>query len=434
MKAFASFNRIFFAGLIGIISFTAYTQSDSLGHSSVIAAQPVNSSNKVQKQTHSSDTTVVGEQAISEQIKLERDKQLKALSDQLKKNEEEVARLTNRLSSINEKKTAEKINAMEDLQLALDSRLKILEERPRTRTNLNGQLAFTELLSIQRDIQPADLFLTSQTFFTQLGDLTNLQNYQDFSTWKEEYDKWYARQSDRDQMEQMLNNSINLISNVSNNVPLYGSIVQSVSYGITAMVTSLNKKDRKLANETPKMLNLLNSISQFSYQKSMIDNEWEEINEELFQLKNENHKLLKEQMQYYGLDSSLFRSNYLEETLDNVREDYKNKCRKAISDKLLQLDCEEANRGKWMSQVEVYMYKVQALRLRFGHLTLRMIDNIDRYRTLIGIYSDPTKFPAEFTHKLVQLQTSLNAVQSKFYASFNPEKYIEESSVMYIER
>ena len=101
---------------------------------------------------------------------------------------------------------------------------------------------------------------------------------------------------------------------------------------------------------------------------------------------------------------------------------------------MIQLDQDKANQGKWMSQVEIYMYKVQSLRLRFGNLTLRMLENINRYQKLISVYSDATKFPAEFTQKLVQLQTSLNAVQSKFYTSFNPEKYIEESSVMYIER
>lgn len=371
---------------------------------------------------------------IVEQIKDDRDRQLKELTEKLQRNEAEVSKLTEKLSSIDDKKTSEKIKAMENLQIALDSRIKIIEETPKTRTSLNGQLAFTELLSIQRDIQPADLFLTSRTFFTQLGNVSNLQQYNDFNNWRTEYDKWYTKQKSNDQMLELVNSSVKLIGDAANNVPLYGSIVQTVSSGISALVTSLGRKDKDLAEKTPKMLRLLNVTSQFEYQKSLIDHEWELINKELFQLQLEDSLLLNEQLAYYGLSEKEYRKNYLEETLDNKRETYKNGCRKIISEKLTALDSDKETKGKWIGQVEIYMYKVQSLRLRFGQLTTRMLSNIERYESLISVYSDNTKFPSEFTNKLTGLSGTLSAVKNKFYTSFRPAKYIEDSAVMYIER
>lgn len=369
---------------------------------------------------------------ISEQIKDERDKQLKELMEKLQKNEAEVSRLTEKLSTIDQRKTNEKIKAMENLQIALDNRIRIIEETPKIRTSLNGQLAFTELLSIQRDIQPAELFLTSSAFFTQLGEVGNLQNYNDFNSWKTEYDKWYEKQSNNDQMIQLVNSSITLISNPINKVPLYGSIVQSVTSGVTFMMTSMGNKEKHLMEKTPSMLRLLNATSQFEYQKSMIDHEWELINKELNLLQVEHRQLLKEQLGYYGLSESECQLQYLGETLDSKRDAYKNNCRLTISDRLNALDV--STKGKWMGQVEIYMYKVQSLRMRFGQLTMRMLSNIQRYEELIAVYSDHTKFPLEFTGKLISLQSSLAAVRNKFYTSFNPAKYIEDSAVMYIER
>ena len=155
--------------------------------------------------------------SISEQIKTERDNQLKDLNEKLKRNEEEVNRLTEKLAAADSRTSTdkEKINDLEQLQIALDNRLKFLEEGPKTKINLNGQLAFTELLSIQRDIQPLDLFLSSQSFFNQLGNIGKIQNYSTFTNWKKDYDNWYNRQGKGDAMMEVINSSLNLISAVA---------------------------------------------------------------------------------------------------------------------------------------------------------------------------------------------------------------------------
>ncbi|MBC6368481.1 hypothetical protein [Algoriphagus sp. AK58] len=376
------------------------------------------------------------ENTINEQIKNERDAQLKELNDKLKTNEELISKLTEKLAATDSKTATdkEKIKDLETLQLALDDRLRILEETPKTKINLNGQLAFTELLSIQRDIQPVDLFLTSQTFFTQLGNIGKIQQYNGFTSWKSEYDKWYKKQGQEDPLVNVLNTSINLISSASAAVPLYGTMVNTAISGINNIMMTMGKREKDLYDKTPQMLLLLNVTSQFEQQKSIIDHEWTLINKELEQLQKENTELLQEQMSYYGISMDRYQSRYLRATLDSDREAFKNECRKIISDKLSGLDKNPSSKGKWLGQVETYMYKVQSLRLRFGQLTMRMMANIEQYQQLITMYSDATKFPAEFTSKINSLNNPLNSLKNKFNSSFNPARYIEDSAVMYIER
>jgi len=375
-------------------------------------------------------------QEISEQIKTDRDNQLKELNEKLKTNEELVGRLTDKIAQADSKNASDKdkINDLENLQLALDTRLKILEEAPKTRINLNGQLAFTELLSIQRDIQPVELFLTSQSFFDQLGSVGQIQQYKSFASWKGEFDKWYEKDGKSDGMAGVLQSSLNLISSASSAVPLYGTIVNTAVSGVTTLMSTLGKKEKDLYERTPEMLRVLTVSSQFEQQKSIIDQEWTLINQELEQLQKENSILLEEQMAYFEISQLRYESKYLRATLDSERENFKNECRKSISDKILLLDSKPETKGKWLGQIETYMYKVQSLRLRFGQLTSRMKANINQYETLIKTYSDPIKFPAEFTGKIIALNSPLNNLKNKFYSSFNPAKYIEDSAVMYIER
>ena len=373
---------------------------------------------------------------ITEQIKTDRDNQLKELNEKLKNNEEIVNRLTEKLAATdnNTASDKEKIVDLEKLQFALDNRLKILEEAPKTKINLNGQLAFTELLSIQRDIQPLELFLTSQSFFDQLGNIGKIQQYKSFASWKTDFDKWYEKDGKTDAMTGLLQNSLTLISTASSVVPLYGTMVNTAISGVTTLMGTLGKKEKNLYDKTPEMLKILTISSQFEQQKSIIDYEWKLINQELEQLQKENTLLLDEQMNYFAINKQRYENRYLRATLDSEREQFKNECRKSISEKIATLDRSSETKGKWLGQVETYMYKVQSLRLRFGQLTTRMLANIDQYESLLQNYSDSGKFPLEFTSKIIAMNNPLNNLRNNFYSSFNPAKYIEDSAVMYIER
>ena len=115
---------------------------------------------------------------------------------------------------------------------------------------------------------------------------------------------------------------------------------------------------RDLRDQTPAMLNVLNTASQFSQQQSIIDNEWTSINEELNKLEDEYKRLLEEQAKYYGLDMSAVKQ-YQNATLDSERETLKNNFRKAINDRISKWE-KEGNKD-WLTEVERFMVKTQSL-------------------------------------------------------------------------
>jgi hypothetical protein len=367
------------------------------------------------------------EKTVSDKIKIERDVELGKLTSELNESDRVIDSLQLSLTSV--KGNKKKVESLEKLQVALEGRLKKLEEKPKTEIRLNGQLAFTELLSVQRDIKPADLFLKSQLFFTNLGDIGNINKYTVYTNWKVEYDKWYERKKSNNTVATLITNSLNIVSDISNKVPLYGSISQTITSGLTSIIGELGNRDKALKTKSPEMIQLFNMIGQFEQQKSIIDHEWDLINKELKQLKEENLVLLKDQFEYYDLSYTDFIEEYMKETIDNKRDLFKEKCREGINRKVESF--ENKNNNTWQRDVETYMYKVQSIRLRFGQLTNRMLSNIDSYKNLIKIYNKPS-YPAEFTHKVSNLSSSLNEVRTTFYDSFNPVDYIEDSATMYI--
>lgn len=378
------------------------------------------------------DTTQIkASTKVSDDIKKERDHQLQALNDQLKNNEDEVSRLKSEMSKIDVSDVRKRVAKLDSINIAQDNRINILENTRKTALISNGQLAFTELLSLQRDIQPGILFVKSQDMFSKLSNISNISRYEDFNKWYGLYKEWYNDKKSKDQMLDLVNNCVNLIGDISNKVPLYGSIVQTVSSGISSIIKSVGGSNKKVLEATPNMIMTLNAVSQFENNIAVIDHEWQLINNELGILYQEDSLLLLEQLRFYGIQYNEYQKYYVGASLDAGRDKFKTDCRQVILAKIKELESNSKTEDKWMWQVEIFMYKLQSLRIRFGNLTMRMINNIDRYKEVIAIYSTD-KFPPKFTSNLATFGQSLNTVRTTMQSYFIPAKYIEDSAVMYI--
>jgi len=375
--------------------------------------------------------SIAQDNTISEQIKTERDVELNSLQNDLVKNQITITNLTEELSKLSKKQYGKKIELQDKIQKELDKRIKILEESPKVKIKSNGQLAFTELIKIQKDIQPAKLYLSSNGFYSKLGKFDNLQNYTEFTSWQLEYNDWYEKKKGKNLTFDFIDNSISLISDASNGIPLFGSISQTVTSGITLILSNLKNRDEDLISKTPQVLVLLNSIGQFESEKSILDNEWKTIDSELRELQSEYKVLVDNQITFYGIDKVKY-NTFLSATLDADIDKFKVYSREKILDKLQSL--ESGNNQNWMGSVETYMYQVQSIRIRFGELTGRMLNNIEKYEKLFSKYTDPNKFSSEFVAKAKDLKIDLAQVKENFILQFKPSKYIEDSAVMYIKR
>ena len=370
-----------------------------------------------------------GQDQVSEQIIKERDSLLLNLNKQLEDNAIKLKSLQGEFSDLNPNRTSQRLGSLDSIISKQENRITLLENSRKIQLKLNGQLAFTELMSIHRDIKPSNLLLSSQEFFSKVAAINNPMNYPAYEAWFKEYQEWYERKKGKDNWLDLINKSITVLNEPASNVPLYGSLFQTFSTGITSAMEIVGGTGRDLRDQTPAMLNVLNTASQFSQQQSIIDNEWTSINEELNKLEDEYKRLLEEQAKYYGLDMSAVKQ-YQNATLDSERETLKNNFRKAINNRISKWE-KEGNKD-WLTEVERFMVKTQSLRQRFGQLTLRMKSNIGKYQELITQFSNNDAFADEFRTKLRELQSSIDQVDSNFNAVFNPSKYIEDSAVMYI--
>ncbi len=376
-------------------------------------------------------TAQAQDDTISEQIKTERDVELNKLQKELNNNQFKITNLTEQLSQISGKQYGRKLDLQEQIQKELDNRIKILEESPKVKIKSNGQLAFTELIKIQKDIQPAKLYLSSNGFYTKLGKFDNLQGYSEFTAWKSEYDKWYVKKKGDNATLDFINRTVSLISDSTNDIPLFGSISQSVTSGITLILSQLKGRDKDLIEKTPRVLMLLNSIGQFESEKSILDNEWKTIDSELKELQSEYEALVDKQIAFYNIDRTKYKT-FLTATLDSDIDAFKLYSRDKILLKLNTL--ENGNNQNWMGNVETYMYQVQSIRIRFGELTGRMLNNIEKYEKLFIKFSNEDNFSKEFVKRAKELREDLKLVKENFILQFKPTKYIEDSAVMYIKR
>ncbi|MEE3225446.1 MAG: hypothetical protein VX253_05935 [Bacteroidota bacterium] len=372
---------------------------------------------------------VQAQDQVSLQIIKERDSLLLNLNKQLEDNAIKLKSLQGEFSDLNPNRTSQRLGSLDSIISKQENRITLLENSRKIQLKLNGQLAFTELMSIHRDIKPSNLLLSSQEFFSKIAAINNPMNYPAYEAWFKEYQEWYERKKGKDNWLDLINKSITVLNEPASNVPLYGSLFQTFSTGITSAMEIVGGTGRDLRDKTPEMLNVLNTASQFSQQQSIIDNEWKSINEELNKLENEYNRLLEEQAKYYGLDMSAV-AQYQNATLDSERETLKNKFRNSINNKIS--EWEKQGNKDWLTEVERFMVKTQSLRQRFGQLTLRMKSNIGKYQELITHFSKNDSFAEEFRTKLRDLESSIDQVDSNFNAVFNPSKYIEDSAVMYI--
>lgn len=383
----------------------------------------------------SSTPLLLAQEDVADQIKKDRASDIDNLNKSLEANKLEIARLNEELSALKENDVRGRMQKLEELNTKQDERLTILENKRKTSISANGQLAFAELLNLQNDIKPIELFSASQRFFNALGNIDNLQQYPTFASWKAVYDPWYEKKAKGNKAIDFIDQSIRLVSNSAGSIPLYGSIVNTVSSGILSIIGGVGKDHKELVEKTPNMLTLLNVLSQFESQKAMIDHEWQSINEELEALKNENKKLLDEQVEFYDLNGRDLEA-YTGATLDREQEEYKKRFKRSIERKMNEMENAEATAGIWMLRVEKYMSRVQSIRIRFGQLASRMFTNLKRYDEIVSFFSDPGRFPAAdpiFSRNIGELRLLLSNVKNTFERSFNPTRYIEDSAVMYID-
>lgn len=323
-------------------------------------------------------------------------------------------------SSEKVEKLLERVQILEEKQQELDKNVVSVYK-------YNYSSAVLNLASMEREIKPLNLFNSSREFYTTLDKVSNPMNYEGYTAWFKNFEKYIEDNKGSEAKLAALSNIMQVTGNLAEGTPFTGMFAGSLFDGIGLFVNSLGRRDRELREKSLKMFKLTTLVSQFTHDKDLIETEWNAITKSLDELKEIQHNAMEENIvKILGINRNDFKKYFTDETDAKKRTQYILDISKIAEDKI----AEEKNKNpeNWKQEYYNQMVAVQNLKIRFGTITFRIMENLDKYKLLINKYKNDELLK----DRIAQLDTKLISVRNSFESTFNPQDYIKASSEMYI--
>lgn len=324
-------------------------------------------------------------------------------------------------------------NASDKVEKLLE-RVKFLEERQSeidkntiSVYKYNYSSAVLNLASMEREIKPLNLFNSSREFYSTLDKVSNPMHYEGYQEWFGKFQDFVKENQEDNARLAALNHIIEVTGDLSQGTPFVGMFAGSLFDGIGTFINSLNRREKELREQSVQMLKLTTSVSQFTHDKDLIETEWDAINKSLDELKNIQDRAMVENFeQMLGIDLKTFGRKFTNETDAKKRTQYILDISKIAENKIVEE--RESNPENWKQNYHDQMLAVQNLKIRFGDITFRILENLNKYEGLIEKYKkDPY-----LKDKMSDLELKLDIVKNSFESTFNPQEYIKASNEMYI--
>ncbi|MEW7280683.1 hypothetical protein ABW636_19000 [Aquimarina sp. 2201CG1-2-11] len=290
----------------------------------------------------------------------------------------------------------------------------------------NFQTAVINLVSMEKEIKPLELFAASQDFYAELNSTANPTKYSGFSVW---YSKFKVYLNDTKKQDAFLNIATNILDKAgdfSKEFGITGTVSDILFSSVSMFIQSLGgKKKKKIREESEKMFRLIMTLSQFSTDKNLIENEWDEIEKQLTELKELQDTTLNKTLNFLGISKSDFTSYYINETNAIQSLNYLNQIKNVAGEKVAKRRKTKAD--IWKDEIFLEMNTVQSLKIRFGQTTTSIDSNIQRYKGLITKY----KTDDNIGNKISGLESKLTRLDNAFDDNFRPQKYVSDAIRMY---
>jgi len=280
---------------------------------------------------------------------------------------------------------------------------------------------------MEREIKPLSLFNSSREFYSTLDKVSNPMNYDGYQQWFGRFKTYIEEEKEDDAKLEALNHMLQVTGDLAKGTPFTGMFAGSLIDGISQFVGSLNRRDKELREKSIKMLKLTTSISQFTHDKDLIETEWEGINKNLNELKELQQEAIEDNMvEILGISRNGFTEKFTNETDAKKRTQYILDISKIAENKIVEE--RKSNPENWKQEYHDQMLTVQNLKIRFGMLTFRILENLEKYEKLIAKYENDPFLKDEMKN----LRLKLDLVRNSFESTFNPQEYIRASNEMYI--
>lgn len=388
--------------LIATASFTAHAQQDSLALS--LEQTLKNSLLKSIEQKTDSLNNDLGTKLSDLDLKIQLlDKSLEQTS-----NEQLLA-----------EKLLERVKLIEDFQQAeKESQINVFKG--------NYQSAVINLVSMERELKPLILFNTTREFFTTLTSISNPTSYPGFNDWYAGFKVYVNENKGTSASLGVVSNLMSLTGDLSAGTPIFGTFSQALFMGMSTYIDNLGgRKNSDLKERSQQMFELVSELGQFTSDMHLIETEWEAIDVELEELKKLYEQNLKKNLGLINVKKEVFDERYTSENDANKRYQYLNELTETIS--LRVSNEKEVNPKNWKNTFYYEMTEIQSLKIRFGTITFRISENINKYNQLIEKY----KISKHIGDKMADLEFKLNNLKNSFDQTFSPLDYINSANKMY---
>ena len=366
---------------------------------------------------------------VTEQVLKELNRERSLLSQNLEFRIKEIDSKINNLdeSIKNTNSASEKVEKLLERVKYLEERQEEIDKNTISVYKYNYSSAVLNLASMEREIKPLNLFNSSREFYSTLDAVSNPMNYEGYQEWFGKFKNYIAEEKEDDARLEALNHMLQVTGDLAKGTPFTGMFAGSLVDGISQFIGSLNRRDKELREKSIKMLKLTTSISQFTHDKDLIETEWEAINKSLNELKELQNKAMEDNLvEILGIPQKDFQENFTNETDAKKRTQYILDISKIAENKIVEE--RKSNPENWKQEYHDQMLRVQNLKIRFGMLTFRILENLNKYEKLIQKYQNDPFLKDEMKN----LKLKLDLVRNSFENTFNPQEYIKDSNEMYI--
>ncbi|MBS1662216.1 MAG: hypothetical protein JST68_14320 [Bacteroidetes bacterium] len=374
------------------------------------------------------DTTLSSDRNI-------RDKVLGDIQDNLDKKTKSIdltlSRLDHRVDSLDleiasSRDAKEKADKLLQRVQTLEKKQQTTEETELYVYQANYQSAIINLVSMDKEIKPLALFNASKSFFSTLNETANPMNYPGYQEWYRKFYEYIQKEKEHEASLAVLNDFVQATGNITSATPIAGPVSQALFLGINSYINSLGSRKKELREQSQKMLLLTSKLSQFNYDKDLIEQQWEIVQKELEKLQIHYDTILGQNLALLHVSNSAYKARFTRETDAELRYQFLTALRKDAS--ALVTDRKSSDSKNWKQPIYYELMDVQSLKLRFGDLTFDIRGILSKYRELVFKYrNDP-----EIGLKVQALEVKLNALNDTFDAAFDPNDYINSATRMYL--
>lgn len=309
---------------------------------------------------------------------------------------------------------------------ALEKKQQTVEENELYVYQANYQSAIINLVSMDKEIKPLVLFNATKSFFNTLEETADPMKYPGYQDWYKRFYAYVEKEKDHDPALDVLANMVTVTGNITSATPIAGPVFQAFFIGINSYIGQLNARRKDEREMSQKMFLLTAKLSQFDYDKDLIEQQWEIVTKELEKMQIHYDTILNQNLSLIGIKRDEYLHEYSRQTDADKRYQFLTELRKKAS--ALVTARKAADLKSWKQPIYYELMDVQSLKLRFGDLTFDIRGIIAKYHELVTKYrQDP-----EIGLKVQELEVKLNALEDTFDQAFDPTEYINSATRMYL--